>query len=177
MQTRAARAATRRLIALPGTVLGVGLGGFVDGILLHQVLQWHHMLSSTGTANIDVRDYPVDTVPGLRMNTLWDGLFHTFTWLAVLIGIALLYSRVTRSYGLVWRSRMLWGWILVGWGLFNLVEGIIDHQLLGVHHVRTGPGQIWWDLGFLLLGVLLMVVGWLVQRGGSVLDLCQDRER
>jgi hypothetical protein len=25
--------------------MGVGLGGFVDGILLHQILQWHHMLT------------------------------------------------------------------------------------------------------------------------------------
>ncbi len=36
-------------IRLPATILGVGLGGFVDGIVLHQVLQWHHMLSSTGS--------------------------------------------------------------------------------------------------------------------------------
>ena len=28
------------------TLIGVGLGGFIDGILLHQILQWHNMLSS-----------------------------------------------------------------------------------------------------------------------------------
>ncbi|NJP94928.1 DUF2243 domain-containing protein [Nonomuraea sp. FMUSA5-5] len=168
---------TRNAIALPGTILGVGLGGFVDGILLHQLLQWHHMLSSTGTDNIGIRDYPVDTVPGLRMNTLWDGLFHTATWLAVLIGLGLLYSRVTASRGRVWRSRSLWGWILLGWGLFNLVEGVIDHHLLGIHHVRTGPYQLWWDLGFLLLGALLMIGGWGLQRGGGELDLCAGEER
>ncbi|MEV5893244.1 DUF2243 domain-containing protein [Nonomuraea fuscirosea] len=111
--------AARTGVELPGTILGVGLGGFVDGILLHQVLPWHHMLSSTGADNIGVRPYLVDTVPGLRMNTLWDGLFPTFTWLAVLIGLGLLYSRVTGSRGQVWRSRSLWGWILVSWGLFG----------------------------------------------------------
>jgi uncharacterized membrane protein len=147
-------------IALPGTVLGVGLGGFVDGILLHQLLQWHHMLSSTGR-------YPVDTVPGLRMNTLGDGLFHTFTWLSVLIGLGLLYARITDARGAVWGSRVLWGWVLVGWGLFNLVEGVIDHHLLGIHHVRAGPGQLWWDLGFLALGAVLIVAGWLLQRSGE----------
>ncbi|TWJ22566.1 DUF2243 domain-containing protein [Micromonospora endolithica] len=84
-------------IRLPATILGVGLGGFVDGILLHQVLQWHHLLSSTGSDNIGVREYPVDTVPGLEMNTLWDGLFHVVTWVAVLTGLALLYARVTHS--------------------------------------------------------------------------------
>ncbi|SNS72270.1 Uncharacterized membrane protein [Streptosporangium subroseum] len=163
----------RRRIAVPGTVLGIGLGGFVDGILLHQILQWHHMLSSTDTDNIGVKYYPVDTVPGLRMNTLWDGFFHAFTWLAVLIGLGLLYSRVVHSRGRVWRSRMLWGWILVGWGVFNLVEGVIDHHLLGIHHVRTGPYQIWWDLGFLLLGAVLAAGGWLLQRGGAPIDLCR----
>ncbi|RCG32887.1 DUF2243 domain-containing protein [Sphaerisporangium album] len=164
----------RKGVALPGIVLGVGLGGFVDGILLHQVLQWHHMLSSTDTDNIGVRFYSPDTVPGLRMNTLWDGLFHVVTWLAVLAGLGLLYSRVTHSRGRVWRSRALWGWGLVGWGLFNLVEGILDHQILGIHHVRTGPYQGWWDAGFLILGALLVAGGWLLQRGAPPLGLCEN---
>ncbi len=156
-------------ISLPGTVLGVGLGGFVDGILLHQLLQWHHMLSSTGSDNIGVPTYSPDTVPGLRMNTVWDGVFHAFTWLAVLVGLGLLYSRVTSARGRMWRSRVLWGWVLVGWGLFNLVEGVVDHHLLGIHHVRSGPHQLWWDLGFLALGGLLVAVGWLLQRSGTPL--------
>jgi uncharacterized membrane protein len=29
-----------------GIFFGLGLGGFFDGIVLHQLLQWHHMLSS-----------------------------------------------------------------------------------------------------------------------------------
>ncbi len=81
------RTVTPPSIRLPGTILGVGLGGFVDGILLHQILQWHHMLTSTNTDRIGVAYYPADTVHGLRINTVWDGLFHTFTWLCVL-GIA-----------------------------------------------------------------------------------------
>ncbi|MFG2103855.1 DUF2243 domain-containing protein [Micromonospora echinaurantiaca] len=164
-------------IRLPATVLGVGLGGFVDGILLHQVLQWHHLLSSTDTDNVGIRPYPVDTVPGLEMNTLWDGIFHVVTWVAVLAGLAMLYSRVTRSRGRLWRSPVLWGWALIGWGLFNLVEGIVDHHLLGIHHVRTGPHQLWWDLGFLALGLALIVLGWLAQRRGTVVDLCADDRR
>jgi uncharacterized membrane protein len=166
--------AGRRDIALPGAVLGIGLGGFVDGILLHQILQWHHMLSSTDDDNIGVRYYSPDTVPGLQMNTLWDGFFHAVTWLAVLTGLGLLYSRVTGSRGMVWRSRALWGWILAGWGLFNLVEGVVDHHLMGIHHVRTGPYRNWWDLGFLLLGALLLAAGWTLQRTDRLIDLCHD---
>lgn len=64
----------------PGLLLGIGLGGFVDGILLHQILQWHHMLTSEGS-------YPETTVAGLETNTLWDGLFHAATWVAVVLGI------------------------------------------------------------------------------------------
>ena len=161
---------TRR-IALPGIVLGVGLGGFVDGILLHQILQWHHMLTSADTANIDVGSYPANTVHGLQMNTLWDGLFHTVTWLAVLIGLGLLYSRVTTSRGRVWASRTLWGWMLLGWGLFNLVEGIIDHHILAIHHVIGGEYQLLADILFLLFGALLVIGGWLLQRSGRVVDL------
>ncbi|WP_454042316.1 DUF2243 domain-containing protein [Cellulosimicrobium sp. Marseille-Q8652] len=157
-------------IALPGIVLGVGLGGFVDGILLHQILQWHHMLSSAGTANIDVGSYPPTTVHGLQMNTLWDGLFHTVTWVAVLVGLGLLYSRVTEARGRVWASRTLWGWVLVGWGLFNLVEGVIDHHVLAIHHVVSGRYQTLADVAFLVLGALLVLGGWLLQRTGRPVE-------
>ncbi|MET9256211.1 DUF2243 domain-containing protein [Streptomyces sp. NPDC003717] len=158
-----------RSIRLPGIVLGVGLGGFVDGILLHQLLQWHHMLTSTNHDRIGVKYYDPDTVSGLEMNTVWDGVFHTVCWLSVLLGLAVLYNRVTENRRAVWGSRVLWGWILAGWGLFNLVEGVLDHQILGIHHVHGGPHQAWWDAAFLVLGALFLVAGYLVQRGGRPL--------
>lgn len=168
------RRSGERGVKLPGIILGVGLGGFVDGILLHQILQWHHMLSSTDTDRVGVTHYPPDTVRGLEMNTVWDGLFHTFTWLAVLIGLALLYWRVTTNRRRIWSSRVLWGWVLVGWGLFNLVEGAVNHHILGIHHVRTGEYQLFWDLAFLAFGAILIVVGWALQRSGSVVDITRD---
>ncbi|WP_309108779.1 DUF2243 domain-containing protein [Arthrobacter sp.] len=151
-------------IRLPGILLGIGLGGFVDGIVLHQILQWHHMLSSADTANIPVGAHPVDTVEGLEMNTLWDGLFHSFTWLAVVVGLAMLYSRVAKAGVRVWASRVLWGWVLVGWGAFNLVEGVVNHHVLAIHHVISGPWQTVADLLFLLFGAILVLTGWLLQR-------------
>ncbi|MBT3149811.1 DUF2243 domain-containing protein [Streptomyces sp. CHD11] len=153
-------------IRMPGIVLGVGMGGFVEGILLHQLLQWHHMLSSTNQDRIGVKYYDPDTVSGLEMNTLWDGVFHTVCWLAVLLGLAVLYARVTHDRRRVWTSRVLWGWMLVGWGLFNLVEGLLNHHILGIHHVYAGDGQVWWDIGFLVLGALLVAGGYLLQRSG-----------
>jgi uncharacterized membrane protein len=143
----------------PGILLGVGLGGFVDGIVLHQILQWHHMLTSEGS-------YPKDTVAGLETNTLWDGLFHAATWVAVAIGIAILWNRTTD-----WRwaisGRAFVGWMLVGWGLFNLVEGIVDHHILTIHHVREGSNETGWDLAFLAFGALLVAGGWLLARSGE----------
>jgi uncharacterized membrane protein len=160
-----------KVLRAPGTLLGIGLGGFVDGIVLHQLLQWHHMLTSTDTDRVGVRFYSPNTVTGLRMNTVWDGVFHVVTWLFVLGGLALLYSRLTSDRRRAWTSRALWGWVLVGWGLFNLVEGIVDHEILGIHHVRSGPHQTTWDLGFLALGAVLVATGWFVQRDrGSALS-------
>jgi uncharacterized membrane protein len=53
------------------------------------------------------------------------------------------------------------------WGGFSLTEGIVDHQLLGLHHVNeTVPREqwVWWDLGFLVWGALLLIVGWAAVR-------------
>lgn len=146
-------------LKLPGILLGVGLGGFFDGIFLHQLLQWHHMFSSKIT---------VDTVAGLQMNTLGDGVFHTVTWLAVLVGLYVLYSRVTESRRRLWGSNVLWAWILSGWGFFNVIEGILDHQIFGLHHVRSGPNQLAWDMGFLVFGAILLAIGWKIRSSATL---------
>jgi uncharacterized membrane protein len=146
----------------PGILLGIGLGGFVDGIVLHQILQWHHMLSAEGS-------YPTTTVAGLETNTLWDGIFHAATWVAVVVGIYMIWRRTT-----IWRwatsGRAFVGWMLVGWGLFNVVEGIVDHHLLGLHHVREGAAvnETAWDLAFLAFGAVLIAGGWLLALGREV---------
>lgn len=157
------RAAPRPSIVAPGLLLGVGLGGFVDGIVLHQILQWHHMLTNTGSDNLGLASYPADTVSGLEMNTLWDGLFHAATWIAVVAGLYLLWRRLAAGRG-SWSRGALLGLLLAGWGIFNLVEGVVDHHLLAIHHVRPGPNELWFDLGFLALGAVLVVVGVLVHR-------------
>jgi uncharacterized membrane protein len=146
---------SRRLPLSPGVLLGIGLGGFVDGIVLHQVLQWHHMLTSAG--------YPPDSVQNLTLNTLADGLFHASTWIATAIGLYLLHRAVGAGHR--WSGRRLLGGMAIGWGGFNLVEGIVDHHVLGLHHVKeTAASPLLWDLGFLVFGALLVVVGWALAR-------------
>ncbi|MDQ3364539.1 MAG: DUF2243 domain-containing protein [Myxococcota bacterium] len=141
-----------------GLVLGVGLGGFVDGILLHQILQWHNMLSSIA---------PPTELATMKYNMVWDGMFHALTWLTCALGVGLLF-RAGRRADVPWSGWLLVGSMVGGWGLFNLVEGLIDHQLLGLHHVRPGPDQLAWDVGFLLIGGLgLMIAGALIARVGQ----------
>jgi len=133
-------------------MLGIGLGGFIDGIVLHQVLQWHHLLTDTG-------DHPASTVSGLEANTLADGFFHLATWVIVVVGVVLTVRAWQRGeLAPPWRLQI--GMLLAGWGAFNLVEGLIDHQLLGIHHVRDDLGApLGWDLGFLAFGAVLVLVG------------------
>src|SRR5688500_6277372 len=90
--TAADVATNRRARVLAGILLGVGLGGFLDGIVLHQMLQWHHMLTAHG-------DYPATTVAGLEVNTTWDGIFHAATWLATAAGLVLLWRAGRRGAG------------------------------------------------------------------------------
>ncbi len=141
--------------ASAGILFGLGLGGFFDGIVLHQILQWHHMLSSAGASS--------ETVDGLKLNTLADGLFHAATYVFVLLGLFVLWRHARRRH-LSWRSGVLPATMLIGFGLFNLVEGLVNHQVLGLHHVNeTVPRAqwLWWDICFLASGVVLIAIGWL----------------
>jgi uncharacterized membrane protein len=150
------KATHRGAIISAGILLGTGLGGFLDGILLHQILQWHNTLSS-------VRP-PTDLL-AMKYNMVWDGIFHAFTWLVTAIGVWRLWT-AGRDPNVPWSTPTFAGSLVMGWGLFNFIEGIIDHQVLGIHHVHPGPHQLAWDLGFLAVGLLQIGVGWGLIRAG-----------
>jgi uncharacterized membrane protein len=142
-----------------GIFFGLGLGGFFDGIVLHQVLQWHHMLSSW---------YPVNTIENLELNTRWDGIFHSTTYIFVLIGLFLLWRTAQRRH-LYWSTKLLIGSMLLGFGIFNAVEGIVDHHVLGIHHVNETVSKdqwVLWDIGFTFSGLVMIIFGWLIMRAG-----------
>jgi uncharacterized membrane protein len=142
----------------PGFLLGIGLGGFFDGIVLHQLLQWHHLLSSA---------HPVIAIADLQVNTFWDGVFHGATYVFTVAGVVLMW-RATQGLRRHLPARTLVGAVLMGWGVFNLVEGLVDHQILGLHHVNeTVPRENWiyWDLGFLAWGAAMAIGGWALARG------------
>jgi uncharacterized membrane protein len=152
-----AEARNRGPLISAGTLLGVGMGGFVDGIVFHQLLQVHNMLSGK---------YQMTTLVNSEINMFWDGLFHAFCWVMVAIGLALLWRAGLRS-DVPWSTRTLVGALVLGFGLFNLIEGILDHHVLRIHNVVQRLGESAWDYGFLGVGgVALIFVGWGMIRSG-----------
>lgn len=156
---------TTRPLTTAGMVLGIGMGGFIDGIVFHQILQFHNMLSAR---------IPTDTLVGAKTNMVWDGLFHVMVWLATAGGIVLLWRAVKRSDVLL-SGQALFGSILLGFGLFNVVEGVIDHHLLNLHHVYERLGSSVWDYVFLASGLTLILSGWaMIQGTRSKLPVLRD---
>lgn len=153
----AANAPLRRPALVPGVLLGVGFGGFVDGIVLHQILQLHNMLSAW---------VPPVNMEGMRVNMAWDGYFHALVWAVAMAGVWGLWA--AGRAGRAPRAGAFLGQLVLGWGLFNLVEGVVDHHVLQTHHVvdlpRHVPAADWVFLG--VGGVLLVLVGAALARRG-----------
>jgi len=153
----AANSPLRRPAIVPGVLLGAGFGGFVDGIVLHQIFQVHNMLSAW---------LPPVTMDAMRINMAWDGYFHAGVWLIAMAGVWGLWA--ARRAGRTPSGRGFLGQLLLGFGLFNLVEGVIDHHLLQAHHVVDLPQHVplfdWLFLG--VGGVLLIALGWTLMRRG-----------
>lgn len=131
-------------------ILGIGIGGMIDGIVLHETLQWHSMVSAK---------VPPFSLENKNINMFWDGIFHAFTLTIVIIGISNLY-KISGSDTVAHSSRLLIGGGLMGWGLFNIVEGIIDHHILNLHNVRDlSANPTFWNVTFLVISVLIFIAG------------------
>jgi uncharacterized membrane protein len=152
-QTNGSASISRVPLNTAGMVLGIGLGGFADGIVLHQILQWHEMLSAK---------VPATNYVGKSVNMFWDGIFHAFCFVVVLLGVALLW-RASKLPSALKSGRLLVGGMLSGWGIFNIVEGVIDHQLLKLHNVMEyAPDHDVANFAFLGISFLMLLFGiWL----------------
>jgi uncharacterized membrane protein len=133
-----------RSLLWPAVLVGIGVAGSLDEIVLHQLLRWHHFYDRGSQA------------AGL----IADGIFHLASTAALVIGLVLLVQR--------WPSgrdplRQAVAGILVGAGGFNLYDGIVQHKLLGLHQVRAGaPNNLPYDLVFLGLAAVLLLAGLLL---------------
>ncbi|QRM35211.1 DUF2243 domain-containing protein [Microvirga sp. VF16] len=137
-----------------GYLLGFAFGGFFDGILLHQILQWHHLLSTINSEDI-------------RFQVAADGYFHALMYVIAAIGLWMLWASRTepdRPSG-----RLLFATILIGFGVWHVVDSVLSHWLLGIHRIRVDSGSpLFWDLlWFGLFGILPSAIGWMIGRTGD----------
>lgn len=131
-----------------GFILGFGLLGAVDGIVFHQLLQWHHMIQS----------------PNIQLEIFTDGLFTAlFSAMLVWGGVKIFKDARENELGKSWKVFI--GGIFIGGGIFNLVEGIIDHHILKVHRVNPlAENPLMYDLAFLAVGLLLVMIGFIITK-------------
>ena len=145
-------ASNNKSLIAAGMLLGLGQAGFFDGIVFHQLLQWHHMFTNVESGS---------TVAGLELNTFGDGIFHIVDWLLTIVGIIVLWNAVKKD-NVILSNSVLIGAFCIGAGLFNVVEGILSHHVFQIHHVKPGIHQLGWDLGFIGAGILSIAIGWII---------------
>lgn len=136
-------------LKLAGFLLGFALGGFFDGILLHQILQWHHLLSN------------VEAVQDMRLQIMFDGLFHALMYVVAAVALFKLWrARVAMNES--GASQRLWGQALIGFGVWHIIDAVLSHWLTGIHRIKVdSPNPLLWDLGwFVVFGVLPALLGW-----------------
>jgi uncharacterized membrane protein len=149
----------RRRSLAGAAIFGFGLGGLVDGIVLHLVLDWHSIASQRIAAT---------GVEGLRRNVFWDGVFHLSTTVVLVVGFVLLLDGWHRQARASATGRELTGGILVGWGVFHLVDHVVFHELLSLHDIRDDVADpLGTNLAFVAIGVLLIALGWWLLRQPS----------
>ncbi len=142
---------TTRRVAVGGLSLGFGGGGLIDGIVLHEILRWHHVVSDRT---------PATDFEGLDRNVFWDGLFHGATAVVAAAGVVLLLSSSRsgqRSFG---PGRRIAGLALAGWGAFLVADHVVFHLALGLHDIREdvdNPGV--WNWAVAAIGIALIGAG------------------
>jgi len=151
----------RPLPIAAAVALGIALGGFFDGIVLHQVLQWHHLLSALD------RDGALD----LRAQVVADGLFHAAMYVLAAVALASI-ARRRASLAAPGAGRAIAGATLVGFAVWQALDAMLAHWLLGLHRVRMDVAEpLVWDLGWLaVFGLVPGAIGaalWRAARRGS----------
>ena len=148
------------VVEFPGAalvLLGFALGGFIDGILLHQVLQWHHLLSA-----VDEGTLPLAT------QIAADGFFHLVMYVLLVLACLLLW-RWRRGLSAA-NGRSVLVFALAGFVLWQLVDIVVFHWVARIHRVRMDTlSPLSWDLAWLAVfgGIPGLAALALVRGGGE----------
>lgn len=122
-------------------LFGIGIIGMLDGIVFHQILQWHSVNIHTDRVH----------------QIISDGVFHLFVTVIIFIAGIMLWKRNPQD-----KPNTFWGSFLLGAGVFNLLEGIVNHHILEIHHVKPGPSEFLFDISYDIFALLLLGIGWLL---------------
>jgi uncharacterized membrane protein len=138
-----------------GYWIGFAMGGFFDGIVLHQILQWHHLLSGVDSGLL--RD--------IGMQILADGLFHALMYLIAAIGLWKLFRPTPEPAS----RRVLLANCLIGFGCWHVLDSVLSHWILGIHRIRMdAENPLLWDIGWLLIfGLGALAAGMALRRAGG----------
>ena len=148
-----------RSLLWPAVLVGIGVAGSLDEIVLHQLLRWHHFYDRGSQA------------AGL----IADGIFHLGSTAALVIGLVLLVQRWRTARGPLRQSV---AGVLLGAGGFNLYDGIVQHKLLGLHQVRAGASNnLPYDLVFIGLAAVMLLAGSLLLRATGSPRAAPSRNR
>lgn len=100
------------------------------------------------------------------MQLLANGLFHLLMYAVLAAGLALL-CKARRDFARDGAGRYLLATTLLGFGAFNVLDSVVFHWILQIHHIRMDAANpLLWDAAwFVVFGVLLVLLGWRMQRG------------
>lgn len=127
-------------------LFGVGIIGMLDGIIFHQLLQWHSTYIRTNRFN----------------QIISDGIFHLSVTVVIFVAAILLWKSDPNV-----KKEKFWGGFFLGAGWFNFLEGIINHHFLKIHHVKPGTYQLMYDLAYDTVGIVLIIIGWFMYKKGK----------
>jgi uncharacterized membrane protein len=164
-------AVQRQSVLLTGVLLGIGVVGAIDEAVFHQLLQWHTLYWGTDEHG----------------RILSDGLFHLLT-LVVLVWAALRLWQTPPDW-LHGRRATLLAAVLIGAGVFNLYDGLVQHLLLHLHlvdefvcpapeannSIASCPADVPFEVAWVLVATVLVAIGTLWWRRDSQAESTVDR--
>jgi len=131
-----------------GFLFGVGLAAFLDEVIFHQVLHWHHFYDQATT----------------DIGLISDGLFHAFSWFLTIGGL-FLFADLRRREAL--QIKKWWGGVFFGLGAFQLYDGTIQHKVMKIHQIRYNVDVIPYDIVWNLIAIGFLMVGWQLMKRKS----------
>ncbi len=128
-----------------GGLIGIGVAGFVDETVFHQLLHWHHFYNLSTPA----------------VGLVSDGIFHAVSWFCVVGGLFMFADLRRRA---AWRSTWQFTGLCFGLGGFQLWDGIIQHKWWHLHEIRYHVKILPYDLVWNVIAVIVLVVGFVLLR-------------